>query len=303
MEDEQPFGLRALCQAFSVIIVSEIGDKTFLIAAILAMRHDRATVFAGAFGSLLLMSILSAVIGLLLPSLIPRKLAQLAAALLFMVFGIRMLLEGQRMTDGNEKMQEEIREAEEEIEEADAVADGTGLQSNGEVVPLEVLEGGGCGRADHRRNFSVKPHGQLGRPKIRSPPPRLTQDSLILETRCTQLKKLARRTSHALLGPVFVKTFTLTFLGEWGDRSQVATIALAAAHNVYLVAFGTLIGHACCTGLAVLGGRWISTKISIKKVTLGGACLFLLFSVLYLAEALFMPSFNPAVDLSKLDDQ
>lgn len=28
----------------------------------------------------------------------------------------------------------------------------------------------------------------------------------------------------AVLSPAFLKSFTLTFLGEWGDRSQIATI-------------------------------------------------------------------------------
>ena len=36
----------------SVIIVSELGDKTFFIAAIMAMRHARATVFSGAIAAL-----------------------------------------------------------------------------------------------------------------------------------------------------------------------------------------------------------------------------------------------------------
>ena len=30
------------------------------------------------------------------------------------------------------------------------------------------------------------------------------------------------------LTPVFVQAFTLTFLAEWGDRSQVTTIVLSA---------------------------------------------------------------------------
>ena len=42
-----------------VIIVSEIGDKTFFIAAIFAMKHSRSTVFAGAIGALGLMTFLS----------------------------------------------------------------------------------------------------------------------------------------------------------------------------------------------------------------------------------------------------
>ena len=40
----------------------------------------------------------------------------------------------------------------------------------------------------------------------------------------------ARNLSSLVFGPVFVQAFVLTFLGEWGDRSQIATIALAAAH-------------------------------------------------------------------------
>jgi len=48
-----------LVASFSVIIVSELGDKTFFIAAILAMRHSRIAVFLGAAAALFLMTVLS----------------------------------------------------------------------------------------------------------------------------------------------------------------------------------------------------------------------------------------------------
>lgn len=51
--------MHAFAAAISVILVSEIGDKTFFIAAIMAMRHARLTVFAGAITALILMTILS----------------------------------------------------------------------------------------------------------------------------------------------------------------------------------------------------------------------------------------------------
>ncbi|KAH9034420.1 UPF0016-domain-containing protein [Lactarius hengduanensis] len=240
-------------QAFSMIIVSEIGDKTFLIAAILAMRHPRLIVFAGALGSLVVMSILSAAMGHILPALIPKRWTQLAAGVLFLIFGAKLFLEGKDMPSGNEKVLEEMREAEEEINEDVAGHDGTGrVSANGDVIPLEEIE--------------------AGETKI----PFFPLKGMLEGT---------RNLCSFLLGPVFVQGFVLTFLGEWGDRSQIATIMLAAAHNVYVVALGTIIGHTCCTALAVISGRYISTKISAKHVTLGGAALFLCFGLVYLYEA------------------
>ena len=45
--------------SLSMIIVSELGDKTFFIAAIMSMRHSRLVVLAGALGALVAMTILS----------------------------------------------------------------------------------------------------------------------------------------------------------------------------------------------------------------------------------------------------
>lgn len=210
--DHSEGSIQALAQSFMMIIFSEIGDKTFLIAAILAMRHPRLLVFAGAFGSLVVMSILSAAMGHLLPTLIPRSWTQFAAAALFIIFGAKMFSEARAMKGGNEKIQEEMREAEEEIEDDDAVHDGTGMPSaalNGHIIPLEEMEEGG-------RVLRSPQH------EPRAASPRATSKTGWVEG--------ARNFCSLFLGPVFVQAFILTFLGEWGDRSQIATIALGAAH-------------------------------------------------------------------------
>jgi len=243
----------ALLSSFIMIIFSEIGDKTFLVAAILAMKHPRMIVFAGAFGSLVVMSILSAMMGRLLPALLPKSFTELAAALLFFVFGWKMLLEGREMRLGNQKLQEGMKEAQEEIEEDDVFIDGTNS------IPLKAMEEGG-----RTRQHRPKPlGGSTG-----------------------SLAEGCRNFFSFFLGPVFVQAFVLTFLGEWGDRSQIATIALGAAHNVYLVMIGTVIGHSACTAGAVIAGRYVSTKIDVKYVTLSGAALFILFGFIYTYEFL-----------------
>jgi len=262
----QPEGsLEALVRSFAMIIFSEIGDKTFLIAAILAMRHPRIVVFAGAFGSLVVMSILSAAMGHLLPTLIPKRWTQVAAAILFLFFGTKMMLEARQMKSGNEKIQEEMKEAEEEIEGDEAEHEGP------EEIALQDLEEG-------ERDSPVASRGPI--------------------TARSKLAEGARNFCSLFLGPVFVQAFVLTFLGEWGDRSQIATIALGAAHNVYLVTAGTIVGHSCCTALAVVGGQYVSTKISVKHVTFGGAILFLLFGVIYIYESFAYISTNMDIPIA-----
>lgn len=49
----------AFIASISVIIVSELGDKTFFIAAIMAMRHSRLVVFSGAILALIVMTLIS----------------------------------------------------------------------------------------------------------------------------------------------------------------------------------------------------------------------------------------------------
>lgn len=197
---------RALWSSFSMIIVSEIGDKTFLIAAILAMRQSRPVIFGGAFGALALMSILSAFMGVLLPTILPRSITTLMAAALFFVFGSRMLHEGVRMS--GDEMGEEWEEAKKEVEQEEA--------EGGEHLELTSLEEGQSN----------------GYPEIQPYPPRLNKTHSVTQSSLSTagFKEGARNLCGICFSPVFAHAFVLTFLGEWGDRSQIATIALAAAH-------------------------------------------------------------------------
>ena len=79
--------------------------------------------------------------------------------------------------------------------------------------------------------------------------------------------------------PILAQAFTITFIAEWGDRSQIATIAMAAAQEPFGVTLGACIGHALCTGLAVIGGRLLSTRISERAVAFSGGVLFVIFAL------------------------
>ena len=84
-------------ETFTMIVLSELGDKTFFIAAIMAMKHPRWTVFIGATSALGVMHVLSALFGFAI-TVIPRLYTYYLSSFLFAVFGIKMLREGWKMS-------------------------------------------------------------------------------------------------------------------------------------------------------------------------------------------------------------
>ncbi|KAK7946498.1 uncharacterized protein PG986_010819 [Apiospora aurea] len=269
----QPF--HSFVLSFAMILFSEVGDKTFLVAALMAMKHDRMVVFTAAFGALLVMTFLSAILGHTLPALIPKKITAFLAAGLFFVFGVKLLREGMAMSP-DEGVAAEMQEVEMEMAEKEHQALKQGRRRSS-VYAMEM----GLGRNRKSRSksrFPTPPRSPSTSP-ARSPSPR----GGIAGSIGTGMSNLA----SLLLSPAWVQTFVMTFLGEWGDRSQIATIAMAAGQDYWWVTLGALVGHSICTGVAVIGGRAIAGKVSMKVVTVGGALAFLVFGFIYLFEALY----------------
>ena len=249
--------LHSFVLSLTMILFSEIGDKTFLIAALMAMKHARFVVFTAAFTALIAMTILSAVLGHAVPTLIPKRYTNLLAAGLFLMFGAKMLREGYSIPP-TQGVSEEMREVEMELEEKEQLARKMGRRRSS-LTPY-MLE---SGRANPRKTRSVArlpapPDSPPSSPDgSRSPSP---SGSSGLSTIVAGVKNLF----SLLLSPAWVQTFIMTFLGEWGDRSQIATIAMAAGQDYWWVTGGAVSGHAFCTAIAVIGGRAIAGRVSLR---------------------------------------
>ena len=198
--------LSAFTAGLLLIGVSELGDKTFFIAAILAMRHSRRLVFAGVLAALAAMTVISVLMGQA-ASLLPQVYIHYAEIVLFIGFGIKLLYEASRMPAASCDV--------EVVQEATDVVDKAEFKLPKQQTPLEI----------------------------------------------------------------YLQAFVLTFLAEWGDRTQIATIALAAGNNPVGVTTGAILGHAICAAIAVIGGRMLAGRISERTLTFVGGGLFLIFGV------------------------
>lgn len=126
--------------AFSLIFLSELGDKTFFIAALLAMRCGKWISFIGSTAALAAMTIISVGIGFAVkrvPTVVESSevLGQWAGAALLLYFGLRTLKDAWEKTE--EAADDELADAEEEVEAAEQGGKIHGRQSPGQVL-LEV---------------------------------------------------------------------------------------------------------------------------------------------------------------------
>lgn len=80
-------------------------------------------------------------------------------------------------------------------------------------------------------------------------------------------------------GP-FLTTVALFFVAEMGDKTQLATMAVAARYQApVLVTLGTTAGMMVSDGLAVFLGDRLSGKVNMKYMRWGTAALFFLFGL------------------------
>lgn len=258
----------AFAASISMILVSEFGDKTFFIAAIMAMRQNRTTVFSAAMSALILMTVLSAAMGFTLPTLLPPKFTRAMATLLFLFFGCKLLYDAYGMDNSVDSKKEELKEVEEELEEMDANETAQLLESGQTSVSAAAMQP----HASPTKSSAKQTSASASAPASSADAKSAFMSSL------RRISFQSHRVARRFFSPVFIQCFTLTFLAEWGDRSQIATIALAAAKDPFGVTLGGILGHACCTGVAVLGGKLLATKISERTISIVGGLLFLAFS-------------------------
>jgi putative Ca2+/H+ antiporter (TMEM165/GDT1 family) len=116
-------------QAFSLVFLSEIGDKTFFIAGLLAMKTSRFVSYIGSMGALAAMTLLSVVIGQLFHA-VPAGIAQgiplddVAAVVAFAFFGIKTLKDALAV-DKSGSMDDELADAEETVAGSDTIRQAT----------------------------------------------------------------------------------------------------------------------------------------------------------------------------------
>ncbi|KAF7456211.1 transmembrane protein 165 isoform X1 [Cryptosporidium felis] len=255
--------VKSFWMSLSSIFLSELGDKTFFISAILSMNNSAWVIFGGSMFALAAMTLFACLIGFIIPSLFTPKYTHYASCILFFFFGVKSLYEGLFLIESG-NANGEFLEVKAELDKSNKKGGSLTLENKidnldtGGILynDVELCRGGG--------NCSGQNLEGLGK-----------TDGAFFRENCLKRKGIL----SLIKNKSFIQAFTLTALAEWGDRSQIATILLSAYNDPISVFFGSIIGHSICTGLACYGGRYLSKFISPRMVTISGGILFLAFAV------------------------
>ncbi len=186
--------LSALGIAFILIFLTEMGDKTQLLAVSLASRYDHKTIFVAVASAMIIATALGVMLGTVIFSYIEISWIRITASVLFIIFGIWTLL-------SNEEEGEDIKE------------------------------------------------------------------------------------SH----DIFTKAFSLTFIAEMGDKTQLTAIALTASYGApFEVFIGAALGFIVVTAIGVWLGKWLGDRIEQKMLKTFGGILFIAIGTLMLVELLLL---------------
>lgn len=197
------------------ILLSELGDKTFFLTVVLAVRRGRAMALAASLSALWVMTGVSSALGVALrsfpKSLGSQHIVDLSAAALMVIFGVQALRESMPSKEG---------EGENEKDEAESEIDNALSKKNGDRMAAST--------------------------------------SVVYD---------------------WLRFSVLIFLAEWGDRSMLATVTLAATRSPVGVFIGGCIGHLSAAILAVACGSILEKYISERVVKISSGVLFLIFGV------------------------
>lgn len=108
------------------------------------------------------------------------------------------------------------------------------------------------------------------------------------EDEAEEKDKLAHEGKKQLPGTftkVFATSFTVVFLGEWGDITQIVTANYAAKyHDAWSVGLGAVLGLWLVAAFGVFIGSRLLERIPARRVQQGTAVILLILAVISIAS-------------------
>ncbi|VVB72018.1 Uncharacterised protein [uncultured archaeon] len=89
----------------------------------------------------------------------------------------------------------------------------------------------------------------------------------------------------------FISGFSMIFLSEWGDKTQIASALFATEYDPRLVFIGVMTALLILTIMAIYLGRFLAARLDRKVITRVAGVVFLLIGLSFMLSAITSSAF------------
>ncbi|CAI7976249.1 Ca2+/H+ antiporter, TMEM165/GDT1 family [Frankia sp. Hr75.2] len=244
--------LTAVLVTFGVIFLAELPDKTMVASLVLGSRYRPLYVWTGVAAAFAIHVTVAVAAGSAI-SLLPGRLVDAVAAVLFALGAVLVLREGrEETTDESEPSPAEALPAP-------------------RVATVVAEPAGGAGAADGAA-------GGAGTGHASGPVPAAEPSSA---------RPASADPSRSTFPRVAATSFAVVFVAELGDLTQFSTANLAARFSAPVAVWlGAVLALWTVAGLAIVGGRGLLRVLSVKVITRIAAVAFTALALISLVDAI-----------------
>ena len=248
--------LSSIAYSFSFVFITDLSDKSVFLIILLSQKLPSLILFIVSLFSVLLMNFISILVGCYIPKLISLEYLEIIACILFITFGVLSIIESVKKEN---KVKDLIEETKKELNDSE--------ENNNYTLMNEEIE------TNYESSTELSFHS-------------------ILKTKSNSSEISATNTNindsnNEINAGLIIAIILMLCLSDFGDKSQIAVITMAAIYDIYGVLIGSSLALLGTVTIAVLFGAWICEKILPKILFFIGGILFLIFGFEVLINILF----------------
>ena len=279
----------SIFESFLLILIAELGDKTFIMLIILQLKTNCITVFTSSLLAELLMNFLAIALGYSIDFLLYKNLIDYIGILIAFIYGFYLL--GGSFREENISFSKELalnqknyetsftellKESKVEKQEEKLINQRYNLNEKLETISeVEASK-------EETKKFQIKKEG-YNFPKvdnsINTTNNEIKRDDTELEISLNEILEKKDEESHELDLESFWTIFKTMIISEFFDRSQISTLSMSSIFNFSGVLIGSSIALTITCYLGAYQGKRIIKILKEKIISFILGCIFIIYGI------------------------
>ena len=280
----------SIFESFLLILIAELGDKTFIMLIILQLKTNRITVFMSSLFAELLMNFLAISLGYLIDFLLYKNLIDYIGILIAFIYGLFLVGASFREEDIsfanelvlNQKNYEtsftDLLE-ESKVEKKEESLKNSRYPLNAKLETISEVDAS----KEESKHFQIRKEGHnFGGSKKNVVPQKRNEenDAELIEALNEILDKNKEEEEDTKVDVnVFWTIFRTMILSEFFDRSQISALSMSSIFNFSGVLIGSSIALTLSCYLGAYHGKDIIKVLKEKVLSFLLGCIFIIYGI------------------------